>query len=363
MGIKKYNPEIDLVKFIFSVFIVLYHSNKLVAATGIDLFSFGFTATDFFFMISGYLMVKSSKKYDPMNTGRSTFDFVMSKIKSFYPYLIFAFIVAFAVRQYAKFLDGTFIAWNFWEDLLISINEVLLLQNSGIDFGSIYNGPTWYISAMLISMAVLFPILLKCKDWFVNIGSLIMAIFAYAFTQQERGTLNALGWNGFTSRGIVRAIAGLCLGVFLCSLVEKYQAKGTVLKTPGKILVGITELGVFVLLVAIMQKKVNHRFDYIAIILIFYLCFVILSGITGFSDLLPSKICAFLGKASLLIYLNHRCLVFLFNALCPELRYGITMTLYLAGAVVMAFLAEGVIIICRKIGQKVSPCVKKALVE
>lgn len=363
MGVKKYNPEIDLMKFLFSLAVVFYHSNKLVAAAGIPFFPFGFTATDFFFMISGYLKVKSSKKFDSSHTGKSTFDFVMGKIKSLYPYLLFAFVVAFGVRQFAKYISGSFTTIKFFKDSILAINEVLILQNSGINFGSIYNGPTWYISAMLIAMAVLFPILLKHKDWFVNIGSLVIAIFCYAYSEQEKGTLNTVGWNGFTSMGIIRAVAGICLGVFLCSLVEKYQQSGIVLKRKGKVLVWFAEIAMLLLLVVIMQKEGQNSFDYISVILIFFICFIILSQITGFAGLLPEKLCGFLGKSSLVIYLNHRCVIFFMNAVYPDLDYAKTMIVYFAASAVMALIAELVVTICKKIWKKAKPCVLKAFTE
>lgn len=363
MAAKKYNSEIDLAKFLFSIIIVLYHSNKLVAAEGFELLPFGYTATDFFFMVSGYLMVKSSKRYEAAPLGKSTFDFVFNKIKSFYPYLFFAFVVAFVVRQFSFRLEKDFSVVTFLKDSVLAINEVLLLHNTGIDFGKIYNGPTWYISAMIFSMAIIFPILLRFKEWFVNIGSLVIAVVCYAFTSQEKGTLNSLGWNGFTSMGILRAIAGLCLGCFLCALIDRVNSKEIVLKKKAKVLLWLAEAAMFALLLVIMQFEGENRYDYIAVILIFFICFIILSGLTGFKELLHEKLCSFLGKASLVIYFNHRVVIFFLNAVAPDLAYEKTILLYFVCSAVMAAAAQIVVSLGKICWTKISPSLKKAFSE
>lgn len=363
MNKRKFNPEIDLLKFFFSIIVVVYHSKYLLAAEGYSILVYGFTVVDFFFIISGYLMVVSSKKYDSSFLGKSTADFIINKIKSFFPYMLFAFFAAFAVRQASFFLEKNYDIVDFLKDAVLSVNEVLLLHNTGIDFGTIYNGPTWYLSAMLLSMAVLFPVLLKRRDWFVNIGSLVIAIFCYAFISQEKGTLNSIAWSGFFSFGIIRAVAGLCIGCFIYSLTEKIKSSGIVLKKKSKFILWLTEMATIGLLLVIMQFEGENKFDFVSIIFIFFICLINLSELTGVQNILPQKICSFLGKCSLLLYLNHRYVVYLINTLAPELSFKKSMVIYICGTFIMATVAEIIVTTCRKLWEKISPTIKRTIIE
>ena len=57
--VSKRNQTIELLRFFFAVVIVLYHGRVIFP---ISLFPSGYLAVEFFFIVSGYMMVKSSKK-------------------------------------------------------------------------------------------------------------------------------------------------------------------------------------------------------------------------------------------------------------------------------------------------------------
>ncbi|MBQ8182559.1 MAG: acyltransferase [Clostridia bacterium] len=360
MSKRKINPEIDLLKFIFSIIIVLYHTKNLTAIStaGITILPYGFTGVEFFFIISGFLMVKSSRKFDVTRLGKSTADFLINKIKSFYPYFVFSFIAAFIVRQFSFFIEKDQSIIDFLKGSVLSINEVLLLHNTGVDFGTIYNGPTWYLSAMIVAMAIIFPVLLKHKDWFVNIGSLVIPVIIYAISSQEKGTLNSLGWSGYLNYGIMRAIAGLCLGCFIGAMIDRLQASNITLTKPFKALLWLGELGLIGLLLVIMQFEGKNRFDYIAVIVTFFICFIMLSGLTGVQNILPMKICSLLGRFSLVLYLNHRYVAFLINTVAPELSPEKTLLIYLVVSILVAVAAEIIVTVVKAIWGKISPSVK-----
>lgn len=364
MSKKKINPEVDLIKFFFSIIVVLYHSKYIdVVAAGGKIFPYGYLAVEFFFMVSGYLMAKSSVKYDVARVGKSTFDFVMKKLKSIYPYFLFSFVSAFAVRQVIFFVKTDHSIIDFCKDAVLATSEALMLMKSGVEFGTIYNGPTWYIGAMLFAMAILFPILLKHRDWYLNIGSLVIAIFGYALSYQEKGHLNYLDWSGWTTMSIIRAIAGVSLGCFVFALVEKVQANGVALKKPGKALLWLAEISVLALFVVIMQFEGKNSFDYITIILDIIICFIIFSGLTGVQDILPQKFCSFLGKCSLLLYLNHRFMTRIINHFLPDLSYEHAMIAYFALAIIWSVVAEIVVTVYKKLSDKLLPKIKNMIFQ
>lgn len=364
MSKKKYNPEVDLVKFFFSVIIMLFHTIKIdVIAAGQHILPFGFTAVEFFFMVSGYLMAKSSLKYSTTETGKSTFDFVFRKIKSIYPYFFFSFIVAFFGRQIILFNENSQTIVGFCKDALASVSEALLIMKAGIDFGKSYNGPTWYIGAMIFAMAIIFPILLKHRDWFLNIGSIVVAIFMYALAFQEKHTLNYLDWSGWTTMAIIRAIGGISLGCFVYALVERVYKNNISLKKTGKVLLWLFEMALFALILLIMQFEGKNKFDFITVIISLVLCFIIFSGLTGVQNILPSKFCSFLGKYSLLLYLNHRVVTRIINHYMPNLNYTQALLTFIALTIILSVVSDIVVTTHQKFSGKFMPKIKSLIFE
>ena len=358
MASKKYNPQIDVAKFLFSIVVILYHSNKLVALD-FHILPYGYTAVEFFFMISGFLMVASSKKFDPNLLGRSTFNFTINKIKAFYLYFLIAFVFAFLVRNFDFYLNSALTKENFLSNALLSINEVFLLHTSGIDFGKIYNGPTWYLSAMIFAMMLLFPVVLKFKEWITGCGGLVIAVFLYAIISRESGNLNTVAWWEITSFGIMRALAGLSLGCFLFGLVERVNQSPLKLRAVPKVLLFGFELALTALLLLVMQFKGGDRFDFLALILIFFITFFVLSGLATPDNMGGKKFFGMLGKFSLVAYLNHRSVVYLLNAVMPTLPAKATFIAYVAGILISCLVAEIIYRILTFIWKKLSPFVKK----
>ncbi len=363
MSKKRYNPEIDLLKFIFSVIVVIYHSKNISAIGSEALFKYGFTAVEFFFIVSGYLMVKSSKKFTAENIGKNTMSFVYNKAKILYPPFLFAFIVSFVIRQISFFLYDGYTIFDLGKDALSSVGELLFLMKTGITFGTIFNGPTWYIGAMLLGMLILFPVLIKHRDWFLHTGSIVIAIFLYGFSYPVKHTLNYLEWSEFTTMSIIRAVAGLCLGCFACGLIERIEEKGIELKKPGKALLGLVQFGLLFIILFIMQREGKNNFDYVCMVYIFFLCLIVLSGLTGIKNILPDKLCSFLGNCSLLMYLNHRYCIRFFNLIEYKGDPLVTLALYLVLVCVMSAVCQIVVTVCHKIRQKAMPKIKGVLIK
>lgn len=358
-----YNPEIDLLKFLFSLIIVVYHS-KYISALGDNApFPYGFTAVEFFFMVSGFFMAKSSKKYDNSQIGKSTFDFILKKVKPLYLPFCIAFVGAFAIREIGFFLNDGYTLVKMFKDIVASAGEWLFLMKTGVTFGRSFNGPTWYIGAMLLAMAILLPILLKYRDWFLNIGSLVLAVMLYGYAYTVKNTLNYLEWSGFTTMAVIRAIAGIALGCFICSLTERLQAREFELKKLGKVLLAVVELGLFALVLTIMSVTGKNHFDFVCVIYMFFLTFIAFSGLTGIKDILPKKLCSVLGDFSFYLYLCHRAITRLFPILNLELSYFETLALYLAITVLAAFVCKLLTLLCRNIRSKISPAMKNMLIK
>ncbi len=85
----KRNGEIDFLRFLFASIILLHHSS-LVLCDEIWLFLGGSLAVEFFFLVSGYLLmasvVKANQKTKPSTMlGTETSDLLLRKIQSIIP--------------------------------------------------------------------------------------------------------------------------------------------------------------------------------------------------------------------------------------------------------------------------------------
>lgn len=175
----KRNCNVDILKFIFALIIVLYHSKNLVDVPGTSIFVSGVISVDFFFLTSGYFFANSivKKPYlEGVSLGRDTKDFMIHKICGFLPNMYIAWLIAFAVGQYFRQpYSGSRLL-----DFMEGIWEVSFMEMTGIgEGGFIVNNVTWYVSAMLLAMFILYPIARKNKENFFYIIAPMISIILF----------------------------------------------------------------------------------------------------------------------------------------------------------------------------------------
>ncbi|MBQ9861374.1 MAG: acyltransferase [Clostridia bacterium] len=78
--------EMEFLRFVFSIIIVLHHSRNFVGNKS-SLFLNGAFAVEFFFILSGFLMMKSIRKIqtDSQNLGAETARFIKRNICRYVP--------------------------------------------------------------------------------------------------------------------------------------------------------------------------------------------------------------------------------------------------------------------------------------
>ena len=99
------NGKIEFLRFLFSVIIVIHHSRYIL---GDDqcLFLGGSLAVEFFFLVSGYLMMASidrisARKAPGQDLGRETLGFLWRKARAVYPDLLIAWVIALVFTKIA----------------------------------------------------------------------------------------------------------------------------------------------------------------------------------------------------------------------------------------------------------------------
>lgn len=176
-------------------------------------------------MLSGYFMTPLRKE--------SLDQYLRKRVQNIYPPFLSAFIIAFIGRQFIIRAQGSDIVRNS----LQALPEVLLLQMYGLPTYRIYNGPGWYISSMLIGMMLLWPILRRWPETFPKTGAPVLGIVGYAAVAHlsEGASLNiADKWWGVFYIGNIRAVAGLCVGIFCRECCTQIRKTGVRTTTCGK---------------------------------------------------------------------------------------------------------------------------------
>ncbi len=339
--------EMEFWRFIFSIIIVFHHSRRLVGNEN-ALFFNGAYAVEFFFILSGYLLMQSIDrlKNSTGSIGKDTFLFIKKKYLSLCPDLFISWILGAGVTigalGYSLKEAGKFLAGGIW--------ELGLLHMGGLNPQGL-NSAVWYLSSMLIAMALLYPLLRKYK----NGGRLVIAplatvlIFGYLFA--EFGSLRVpFGWTGFTFRGNLRAVADLCLGVVCYQLTQRFATLP--LNTFTKSLLTATKYGCFGWLIFYMYGKQNNTMDFFLLLIIMLAILLTFSRQTLGQELFNNKFVTFLGKFSLPLYLSHYWWVKVLKLWLPGSMGAIEKTaVYLA----VALATGGLVMALSTLWKKIQP--------
>ena len=148
---------LDALRFLAALFIVLYHVAERAPVSLFSLspaFGRGYLATDFFLMLSGYVLART---YGPRVLGAEvdTLTFLKRRVQRIWPshLVMLAAFVAFFVGTSAIGLAPQNPQWFAWDQLL---PQVFLVQAWFVPGTSGWNMPTWTLSALIAAYA-LFP--------------------------------------------------------------------------------------------------------------------------------------------------------------------------------------------------------------
>lgn len=358
----KHNGIISFWKFMFCLLIMGLHvaeaiiGNKNLKTNATIIFWAGSIGVEFFFLVSGYLLGKKAMNTENKgDLGEATYHFIKKKVGSFFPYILLTFIVAVPVYYSLQNLQKS--------DLVNSVWDLLLLTISGMRYHR-FLGVVWYISAMLLCMILLFPLIVKYKKKFTYIIGPLIVILISGYIGKEYGNIaNPWLWNGFVYKGLIRAFFEISLGVLLYSFTEKIKkVKFTKL---SRILLTVIEIVGFTSIFFIVNLKDAHsKYDYIMILLLSISISLAFSEKTLLLKFCNNKIFYFLEKLSLPMYLNHKWIVELMNYVLvkngiKEVNYYIELLV----AIVISAIVSIIMINIIRFAKKILPKVKRAFIE
>ena len=255
-------------RFIGTIMIMLYHislSNK----GKLSAYTFGgYIFVDFFFIISGYLMAnsmeKEKEKKENNSLGIETIRFLIHKAIGIFPFYFSAWLLILIINVWIDHYS----VYQTLHTLLLSLYNIFMIEMAGnYDMGLRIQG-SWYISAMLIAIFILYPIRKRYKDMFDFYFSPLLFLFFIGYVYQGKKGIAPLVV-GFDSsihmyNGLLRGIVEIALGCSCFRIAKKIKDKNFT-KT-GKLLITMLEWGGYLLALYSIHRYYNSSWDLILIL-------------------------------------------------------------------------------------------------
>ena len=203
------NYFIEFLRFVFSIAILFYHSWMLIGIYGEGLARRGFLGVDFYFIVTGYLMLKSLNKDKTKSKSilKDTIEFVLKKYKRLLPALLVTFGIGLLFVYGRRTFD---------HNLLLS-NDVIgeILQLGILGYPLSVNSSWWYLSAMFIVLLILYPLAKKYKKDYIKYIAPLILLFTLGIVKTKMIIINdPLSITFFLRNGFYKGVIFIILGNF-----------------------------------------------------------------------------------------------------------------------------------------------------
>lgn len=317
--------NIDLWKFIASIFIMIHHLYIFGEPFNSDYYGrMAWIYVEFFFMLTGYFTYKHfAKQNNCSSVFKSGLKYTYQKFKPFLPYTTLAITMQYIVSAPFSYLKNGNI-YDFFYHFLNYPFEVLLI---GIAFRPLQLLiPVWFLSSMLFVFPVI-TFLCQLKDKYLLLFiSTIYPVIYYAKTQ-----LSSPIW----PNNILRALAGMLTGISVCIISEIIKEKNIIKKKPNIMITSVEVVSMsFVLLTVILNFNSLTKLILIAFVLGIG---AMLSGYS-ISSKLNNKFVSLLGKLSMPIFIWHWLVA---TIICEinqhfSLSVPLKLSIYFAGTIIIS---------------------------
>ena len=340
----KRNNTIDLLKFIFCIIILLFHTYQWRETS--FYFLSGSICVEFFFITSGYLMAASASKQtdkikkDNKSLGLDTLNFILKKFKYFFPYIVVVYItcIFFGISN------------NISIDTMVkSIFDLLLLNMFTYPSKSMI-GFSWYISSMLFGMLILYPLIKKYKNtYYCVIAPIIFLILLSYMSHNFSSIKKPLEWTElFFYRGTLRAIMELSLGSMLYKIVM-YLKKFNYKKWFRFFLTLIEFIGYLGFILVLTRVA---KYDYVSLFIIAGLVGISFSEITYSNSILSCKFINYLARISLPIYLCQAVSINIMKIICNNFSSNVAIIVYITITILLGIFTDLLVTLIKKINFK-----------
>ena len=331
---------VELWRLVFAVVVVLNHTHYLPWCTEQSRF-FRSGIVNFFFILSGFLMAQSIQRRAEQpcqGLGSETLSFLRGKLKGIYPVYLFSLAMDVLLRLILarpKLGADVYYLW-----------DLLFLRASGLRgySGDAALGAAWYLHAMFLAMVLLYPLARKYFDVFRHVLAPLLTIFLYGWFCNVHGNIYfTLSFSNGICLGLLRAVAGLCLGVVCHSLCCRLQELNLQNNRLFRAAITAAELLCFGGAIWIAKAFSYSETDFIGI---FLLALGITCSFSGYSFLLPIAgwlPTRWIGSFSLALYLNHYVWIRILSDWKLPVSFGKQVVIFLLLSAASTFVCLGTV--------------------
>ena len=284
---------VDLWKFIAAVMIMIHHLYYLSPAfEGKDYPGyFSWIYVEFFFILTGYFTYRHFERQGRQeNIVRSSLSYTWRKFKPFLPYTTIA-----VTLQYLLSAPYTELLRHSYRKFLYSFadypSEVLLLGEAHSSQQRLV--PIWFLSAMLIVFPLV-GLLAQLKNKYL----ILLIAGAYPLFYYGRTQLGNRVWPD----DLLRAAAGLLLGVFLCVLCDMIREKRLIPQSKNTTRL-LTVIEIMCMLLAFLFIIRADKSLWRVIILLFAVGLSVMLSGRSMTAGWKSPVVAYLGKLSMPMFI------------------------------------------------------------
>ena len=296
--------NIEFLRVIGCITIILYHlflKSKLYYPD-IDLYNklhnmtaCGGKAVELFFILSGFFFVYT------LNTNKTCWEFIKSKLIRLYPVLVFVIILYFIFS-----LTGT-LKFTLYDNIF----TLLGLNGTGLIIKYANASHFWYVSAMLWTLLFYFYLNKNYEKKNINLFIVLTVFFSYTFLLHvQKGNIGGIErtYNTILNVGMLRALGGISIGYLIGEWYKNNidninSLKVNIYQTIA--LSGLEFITIYFIINNLMLHKLNYNNQFIFIIAYTIIIMLFLAKKGFFSKILDNNIWVQISKYSYSIYMIH----------------------------------------------------------
>lgn len=293
---KHYN-SIDFLRVVFSIFVIIGHTNRVFFPNAAKDFSLQNMSVDVFFIISGFFLASSIFTRKRLVAEDNLYiDITVRRLKRLYPMFLFSFIFGILLLSIT---DSDFL-YGFYKSLWTNL---FLLGGLGEIPGI---GNSWYVAALFWSGLIVSALLIYSRKSVVFWNPLIISmLLIYIYSKWGGLCLNMKPLvDGWLSGGFVKALCDLLIGVEIFYFSGKFDAITSELRNK-RFLICAAEIICTVGIAHCLTRGGIKKTDFLILFFIPLLMLIFVTRNEILYRFSESNVWTFLGKYTYAVYLMH----------------------------------------------------------